>query len=371
MFENYKVPSNLKPQDPRFGSGPSLIPMSFFDSLRATDVHLMGTSHRKDAVKKLVKEMQDGLRTYFKLPADYTVAIGNGGATFLFDMIGLGLVKNKSVHFTCGEFSEKWYKSHKKIPWISAENRAVPTGQGIEAEYVDGADMICTTLNETSTGVQINTFPKMPENCLLAVDATSGAGQVPCDISKVDVFFFSPQKVFASEGGFFVAFMSPKARARALEIAADKNRYIPEIMSWTHCLENSDKHQTYNTPAVTTIFLLNEQVKLMNKLGYDKVCQMAREKANVIYNWAASKPYLEAYVADEKHRSIAVATINVDESKPVDGLIEALEKQKAVYGIDGYRKLGKNQFRISLFHNITIEDTKKLTELLSDALENG
>jgi len=369
-FEQFQVPENLKPADPRFGSGPSLVPVEYIEKLAATGVHLMGTSHRKSPVKKVVKEIQEGLRKYFNVPSDYTIAVGNGGATFLFDMIGLGMVEKKSVHFTCGEFSEKWYKSHAKIPWIEAEQRSVDYGQGITPEAVAGADMICATLNETSTGVQLDSIPKVDDHTILAIDATSGAGQCPIDVSATDMFFFSPQKVFASEGGFFVCIMSPKARARAQKIAADKSRYVPEIMNWNYCLDNSDKNQTYNTPAISTMFFLNEQIKRMNELGYTKVKEMAAKKADLLYSWAETKPYLSAYIKEEKYRSHAVATIDVDEKLPVDGLIERLEELKLVYGIDAYRKLGRNQFRISLFHNISYEDLEKLTKIISLALES-
>jgi phosphoserine aminotransferase len=369
MFDDFTVPSELIPSDPRFGSGPSLIPVDFVEKLSKTGPHLLGTSHRKKAVRDLVGEMQNGLRQYFNIPKDFTVAIGNGGATFLFDMLALGMVEKKAVHFLCGEFSEKWYKASKKIPWIETDKIEVPAGQGITPQAVDGADVIACTLNETSTGVQIDQFPTVSSNQLLMVDATSGGGQVPCDVSKTDVFFFSPQKVFASEGGFFVAILSPKARDRAQKIAADKSRYIPDIMRWDLCLDNSDKGQTYNTPSISTIFFLNEQLKLMNALGYDKVQKMAQEKADLVYGWAQTKPYLSCYIEDQKYRSVAVATIDVDDKVDVNPLIEKLEKDQLVYGIDAYRKLGRNQFRISLFHNITKDDLEKLTKILSLAIE--
>lgn len=371
MFENFNIPSELIPSDPRFGCGPSLIPVEFVTKLAQTGVHLLGTSHRKSAVKNLVKEMQDGLRTYFNVPKDYEIIIGNGGATFLFDMIGLGLVKKKSAHFTCGEFSNKWFKSHQAIPWIEAQEFASAAGLGCSPKAIEGADLIAVTLNETSTGVQTTVMPKVDANTLLCVDATSGAGQVPCDVSLVDVFFFSPQKVFASEGGFFVAIMSPKALGRASEIAKDKSRYIPPIMSWDHAIDNSTKNQTYNTPSISTIFFLNEQVKLMNELGYAKVIEMANAKAKMIYDWAEAKPYLSCYIENAADRSNAVATINLDEKYSADDLIALLEKKKIVYGIDAYRKLGKNQFRISLFHNITINDLEKLLKIISLAVESA
>lgn len=370
MFENYQSPKELRPSDPRFGVGPSLIPLEFVDSLRATGVHYLGTSHRKSVVKNVVKEIQDGLRTYFKIPSDYSVVLGNGGATFLFDMIALGLVQKKATHFICGEFSEKWFKSTKKVPWLEAHSVQVPFGEGIVPADDSSADLIACTLNETSTGVIVPSMPKVHAGALLAVDATSGGGQVACDISQTDVYFFSPQKVFASDGGLWVAILSPKARERALAIAKDKTRYIPDIMSWEQAITNSDQNQTYNTPALVTLWFLNEQVKKMNKAGYDGVIADGVKKAKLVYGWAEEKPYLSCYIKDAKFRSTAVATIDVDDKVNVEDLLKVLSKEKSVYNIDAYRKLGRNQFRIGLFYNISYSDLEKLTKLLSHAIES-
>ncbi len=371
MFENYKTPAELLPSDPRFGCGPSLVPVEFLEKLAATGNSLIGTSHRKPAVRKLVQEAQEGLAKYFNIPSDYQVVLGNGGATFLFDMIALGLVRKKATHFTCGEFSSKWFKSSKSVPWIEASEVSAEFGQGVVAENVADSDLIATTLNETSTGVQVDGLPEVDGDTLLCVDATSGAGQVPCDISKTDVFFFSPQKVFASEGGLWVAFMSPKAIARSKEIEANKERYIPGIMSWDAAISNGEKNQTYNTPSISTIFFLNEQVKLMNEFGgYEKAIEYAEKKAKLLYGWAEEKPYLSCYVGEDKFRSRAVATINLDDKYDASELIKIFEKEGSVNGIDAYRKLGKNQFRISLFHNVKYEDLEKLTKMISMAVES-
>ncbi|EQC47765.1 putative phosphoserine transaminase [Bacteriovorax sp. BSW11_IV] len=368
MFENFNIPAELIPSDPRFGCGPSLIPMSYVESLLATGPHLLGTSHRQDAFKKMFKEIQDGLKKYFEVPADYEVVIGNGGATFLFDMIGLGIVKEKAVHYTCGEFSNKWFKSSDSIPWISAEERAFDYGQGVSYSNHKEFDLVAVTLNETSTGVQIDELPSVNDDQILAIDATSGAGQVPCDVSKTDIFFFSPQKVFASEGGIFVAIMSPKAIKRSEEVAK-LGRYIPEIMSWKQAIENCRKNSTYNTPSITSLFFLNEQVKEMNKLGYKKCQELAQKKADLLYGWAKEKSYLSAYVTEDKFKSTAVATIDIDDKYSADDLCKVLLDKRIAYGIDAYRKLGRNQFRISMFHNIKIEDLEKLTKIISKAIE--
>jgi len=164
--------------------------------------------------------------------------------------------------------------------------------------------------------------------------------------------------------------MSPKALARAKKIAADKSRYVPDIMNWTNAISNSEQNQTYNTPALATLFMMNEQIKRMNSLGYEKVKELALKKADLLYGWAESKPYLSAFIKEKEFRSVAVATIDVDSKVNVDDVIKVLEKKKIVYGIDGYRKLGRNQFRISMFHNIAYSDLEKLTSLLSKMIES-
>jgi len=371
MFETFKVPSELMPSDPRFGVGPSLVPVEALENLAKTGTNLIGRSHRKDEVKNLVKELQNGIRKYFNLPDDYEILLGNGGATLLWDMIGLGLVEKSSLHYVSGEFSEKWYKAHKLIPWINAQQVKVDYGQNINPKEVPGHDLICCTLNETSTGVMLSDIPKMKDpNVLLAVDATSGAGQIKVDFKNIDIYYFSPQKVFASEGGLYIAIFSPKAIARATKIGTDKSRYIPEALKWTHAIENSRHHQTYNTPAIASIFLMNEQVKKMNELGEDKVIELARRKAEYVYAWAESRPYLKAFVENTEFRSQAVATIDVDEKYSAEDLSKALRAQHAAYDIDAYRKLGRNQFRIALFHNVTLEDLQKLTKMISLAIES-
>lgn len=371
MFKNLTIPAELHPSDPRFGCGPSLIPVGHLEKLAQTGKSYMGTSHRKTAVREVVKEIQDGLRSYFNLPHDYEIVLGNGGATFHWDMIGLGLVEKSSLHFVCGEFSEKWFKAHNLIPWINAKAEKVPYGQGIDIKELSGHDMICATLNETSTGVQLSTIPKLNNpDVLMAIDATSGAGQMPMDFANVDIYYFSPQKVFASDGGLYVSILSPKAIKRAQKIAGDPSRFIPESLKWEHAIENSRNNQTYNTPSLATLFLLNEQVKVLNQLGAKKVESLAQQKAELLYHWAETKSYLAPFVKEDRFRSRSVATIDVDERFKVDELTARLRELNVAIDIDGYRKLGRNQLRIAFFHNIDIKDLEKLTRLISYALES-
>lgn len=368
MFENLQVPNELIPSDPRFGVGPSLIPTEFLERLASTGTKLLGTSHRKPAVTSLIKDIHQGLTDYFNIPSDYQIIIGNGGATFFFDMLALGMVQKSSYHFVTGEFSNKWYKSHNKVPWIKAQKEEVTLGHGLNPSSKDGYDFICTTLNETSTGVIINSIPSLGDDQILAVDATSGGGQVPVDMNKVDVYFLSPQKVFASEGGTYVAILSPKALRRAKEIESE-GRYIPEIMSFKNAISNGEKFQTYNTPSVTSLFLLNEQLKEMNKLGESEVVKQSKDKLELIAKWVESKDYLSFYVKDEEFRSNCVATVNVDPKFSVVDLGAKLRDLDIAYDIESYRKLGENQLRISLFHNVKIQDLEKLTLLISYAIE--
>lgn len=371
MFENFKVPKELIPSDPRFGVGPSVVPQAALQKLADTGSELLGTSHRKDAVRNVVKEMQEGLRTYFNLPSDYEVVIGNGGATMLWDMIGLGMIEKSPYHYICGEFSDKWFRANKNIPWLSPEASKVEFGKGINPEAKAGHDFIACTLNETSTGVMLSSLPKVSDDTILAIDATSGAGQIAIDFKKSDLYYFSPQKVFASEGGFYVAILSPKAIARAEKIAKDSTRFVPESMKWAHAIENSRNNQTYNTPAIATIFLLNEQVKLMNKLGEAAVVKEAQRKANLMYKWAEEKSYLSPFIQEKEFRSQAVATIDLDQKYKADDLAAVLRKQGVVYDIDAYRKLGRNQFRISMFHNVSYENLEKLTKIIDLAIDSA
>ena len=370
MFENTKIPSELKPSDARFGVGPSLILQDHVQKLADMSPNILGVSHRSEPVINLCAEMQAGIKKYFNLPAGYEVIMGNGGATFLFDMIGLGLVKKSSLHYVCGEFSNKWFLAHENIPSITAKKIEVKYGTGINPEFDANYDMICATLNETSTGVIFDELPTCDENTLMAVDATSGAGQVELDFNKVDLYFFSPQKVFSAEGGFYIAIMSPKALRRAEELE-DSGTYRPIVMSWKNAIENSLKHQTYNTPCVSNIFLLNEQVKLMNTLGEKKVIELARKKAELMYSWAESKEYLTCFVEEKKFRSHCVATINVDDKYPVGELAKFLRENHLAYDIEAYRKLGLNQLRISMFHNVSYENLEKLTKIITLAIETA
>lgn len=370
MFKNLEIPAHLIPQDARFGVGPSLIPQEFVEKLAKTKNYL-GTSHRKDNVIKVVKELQEGLKTYFNLPEGYEIVIGNGGATLFWEIMGLSLVEAGSSHFVCGEFSEKAYKAHTNIPWIKTCREDVTFGQSIKPFHKEGFDLTCCVLNETSTGVMNTYLPERKAGHLLCVDATSGAGQIKVDFNKVDVYYFSPQKVFASEGGTYIAIMSPQAIEQAMRVSSRTDRFIPIALNLKTAIDISRLHQTYNTPCLSSLFYLNEQVKVMNKLGEDEVIRLAQEKAAIIYDWANEKDYLSHYVVDSSARSISVATIDVDDKYPMSELAKRLRELSIAYDIEAYRRLGRNQLRIALFHNVSKEDLKKLTQIVSYAIENA
>lgn len=370
MFKNLEIPSQLIPSDPRFGVGPSLVPAAFVEKLAETRNYL-GTSHRKPQVVSVVKQIQEGLTKYFNLPAGYEVVLGNGGATLFWEIMGLSLVEKGSSHFVCGEFSEKAYKAHKNIPWINTIVESVAYGESINAYHKDGFDLTLCVLNETSTGVMNTKLPARQDGHLLCVDATSGAGQIKVDFTDIDVYYFSPQKVFASEGGTWIAIMSPAAVEQAFRVSSDKNRFTPIALNLKTAIEYSRLHQTYNTPSLSSLFYLNEQIKLMNELGEDEVIRLAKKKAELLYAWAEEKDYLNCFVKEEQARSLSVATIDVDDKYPVSELLRRLRELEIVLDIDGYRKLERNQLRIALFHNVSHDDLQKLTQLLSYAIETA
>ena len=366
-FSKLDLPKSYIPSDARFTPGPSIIPESFVEKLAKASGRYLGTSHRKSSVINLTKELQQGLKDYFNLPDDYLVILGNGGATCLFDSLSLNAVDKNITHYTCGEFSSKWFKASDLIPGMNAINKSVEFGQGVVFGEDPDAEIICGTLNETSTGVQLSSRPNLKAGQLLAIDATSGGGQIPWDVNKTDYFFFSPQKVFASEGGLFVMCASP---AGVEKILKENNRYIPQFMNLKPYVENSRKHQVFTTPSLSTLFFLNEQVKIMNGIGRSKVEQEGEEKAQILYKWAEEKDYLSCFVEEEQFRSRTVATINVDDKLKVDPLLKFLDEENFVHGINSYRKLGKNQFRIAFFPQIKKEDVERLTHLLSFYLES-
>ncbi|WP_242677374.1 phosphoserine transaminase [Streptomonospora litoralis] len=356
----------MLPSDGRFGCGPSKVRPEQLTSLASSGSGYMGTSHRQKPVKSLVGRVRSGLSQLFSLPEGYEVVVGNGGTTAFWDIAAHGLLREKSQHLSFGEFSSKFVKVAKGAPWL-AEPSVVGTDPGTHGEPVaeDGVDAYALTHNETSTGVAmpIRRVPGAAEDALLMVDATSGAGGLPVDISETDVYYFAPQKCFASDGGLWVAVMSPKALARVDEIAAS-GRYIPEFFSLTTAVDNSRKDQTYNTPAVATLMLLADQVEWMNANGgLDWAVRRTAESSSVLYSWAEKIDYASPFVTDPAKRSQVVGTIDFADSVDAAAVAATL-RANGIVDTEPYRKLGRNQLRIGMFPAIEPDDVRRLTECI-------
>lgn len=367
MFENVTLPKELLPQDGRFCSGPSLVKTEFVEELAKIAPHYLGTSHRQSTVKNHVGNTIKLLRSYLNIPADYKVAMGNGSASLVWDMVTFALTEKKSIHFTNGEFSNKWFKSANGAPWVEAKKVEAKVGTLPEIKEHEGYDVHCATLNETSTGVMMNEIPKL-NNSLLAIDATSVAGAINVDLSKVDLFYFSPQKAFGSEGGLWIGIFSPRALAR-IDSVKKSGRYIPAMLDFQTAIENGEKNQTYNTPSLGTIFLLEKSLEWFNKQGLAKIHEQQVEKAKLLDDWVERRSELSQYVQDESIRSLSVRTINIQEDVPYTDLTKRL-REFGILDIDCYRKLGENQLRIAFFPLIAKSDIEKLIQCIDYMLDH-
>jgi len=365
-----EIPTDLKPLDGRFGCGPSKIRPEAIAALGDNNALLLGTSHRQAPVKNLVKEVRNGIAELFSLPEGYEVILGNGGSTAFWDIATFNLIQQRSQHLVFGEFSSKFASAAQEAPFLGDPTiiKAEP-GSHPEARFEEGVDSYALTHNETSTGVAAPILrPAGTEGSLVLVDATSAAGGLAVDMTESDVYYFAPQKSFASDGGLWIAIMSPAALARVAEIKSG-GRWIPAFFDLTTAIENSRLEQTYNTPALTTLFLLNEQTKWMNNGGgLSFAAGRSAESAAHLYSWAESTSYTEPFVTDPEMRSNVVGTINFDES------IDAMEVAKTlrVNGIvdtEPYRKLGKNQLRIAMFPAIDPDDVRALTACIDYVVE--
>ncbi len=360
------IPADLLPADGRFGAGPSKIQTSHLDALAATGASLMGTSHRQAPVKNTVGRVRDGLASLFSLPEGYQIVLGNGGATAFWDVAAFGLVRNKSQHLTFGEFSSKFASSVKKAPWL-AEPTIISSDPGSRPEAVAeaGVDVYGWAHNETSTAVMAPVLRPagIDDDALVLVDATSGAGGLPVDLNEVDAYYFAPQKCFASDGGLWIAAMSPKALARAEEIAASE-RYIPPFFSLPTAIDNSQKNQTYNTPSIATLFLMAEQLDWMNANGGLKgMVERTTASSDALYGWAEKTEYTSCYVADPSMRSLVIGTIDFDER--IDAAVVAkVLRANGVVDTEPYRKLGRNQLRIAMYPAIDASDVEQLTRAI-------
>ena len=362
MFEDLKLPAGIIPNDGRFGSGPSKVPTEFLDKLQQSGKSILGNSHRNPIILDLVKRCQDKLKSYLNVPADYQILLGNGGASIIWEMLGFSVVKEKSAHFACGEFSSKWHSLTKAMPWLKAEKFESDYGTLPELNYSGDADLIAITQNETSTGVMIPGCPSFNHDALLCVDATSIAGVTQWNFDKTDLYYFSLQKAFGSEGGLFFGIASPKFIQRVEEMKS--SRYIPNMMSFSEVVANSEKNQTLNTPSLTTLFFLECALdELISRGGIVAVEKESKEKANFLYSFAENSKYMSPYVKNIEFRSLSVATLDLADEVNANDLVKAFRKN-GIYDINSYRKLGRNQIRIGIFPFVRFDDVKKLTQCL-------
>lgn len=358
------IPADLLPVDGRFGAGPSKVRPEQIQALVDKSRSVMGTSHRQKPVKSEVAALRAGLAQLFSMPEGYEVVIGDGGTTAFWEIATFGLLRDRAQFLTFGEFGSKFAGSAKAAPFLG-EQSVIKSEPGDAPDFAPAAgfDAYCTPHNETSTGVAIPPYRPagIDDDALVLIDATSGAGGLPVNISDVDVYYFSPQKCFASDGGLFIAIMSPKAIARAEEIKAS-GRYIPAFLDLMTAIENSRLDQTYNTPALATILMMNEQIKWFNDNGgLDWCVARTAESSGAIYDWAEASSYATPFVTDPAKRSAVVATIDFDDSIDAEVVAKVL-RANGIVDTEPYRKLGRNQLRISVFPAVEPSDVRQLLQ---------
>ncbi|HEU0100933.1 MAG TPA: phosphoserine transaminase [Mycobacteriales bacterium] len=365
------IPPTLLPADGRFGAGPSKVREAQLDALVATGRGYLGTSHRQAPVKRQVARLRAGVRQLFSLPDGYEVVLGNGGATEFWDIATFGLIEHRSQHLTFGEFASKFAAAATAAPFLADPSvvAAEPGGHPLPRPE-PGIDLYALTHNETSTGVMmpIRRPAGADEGALVAVDATSGAGGLPVDPSEFDVYYFSPQKCFASDGGLWVALMSPAALERVARIAAS-GRWVPASYDLTIALDNSTKDQTYNTPSLATIFLMAEQVDWINgQGGLDWAVERTADSSSRLYTWADKSPYASCFVTDPADRSQVVGTVDLADSIDAPTVSRVL-RAHGIVDTEPYRKLGRNQLRISMFPAVEPDDVEALTACIDHVVE--
>jgi phosphoserine aminotransferase len=357
-----KIPADLLPADGRFGCGPSKVRPEQLAALAGAG-SLMGTSHRQQPVRSLVGRVRSGLSELFSLPDGYQVVLGNGGSTAFWDAAAFGLVRERALHLAYGEFSAKFAESTRGAPFLAdpVVVKADP-GTAPEPQADASCDVLAWAHNETSTGVSVPVVrpAEATEGQLVVVDATSGAGGLPVDARQADTYYFAPQKGFASDGGLWIALMSPAALERVAELSAS-DRWIPQFLSLATAVDNSLKDQTYNTPALGTLVLLADQVDWMNGLGgLDACVARTADSSGRLYSWAEASEYATPFVADPAHRSQVVGTIDLAESVDAAAVARVL-RANGVVDTEPYRKLGRNQLRIGMFPAVEPADVTALT----------
>ena len=366
-----RIPADLLPADGRFGAGPSKIRPAQLEALAATGRSYLGTSHRQKPVRAQVGRLRTGLRELFALPDGYEVVLGNGGATEFWDIATFGLISSRSQHLSFGEFSSKFAAAAQAAPFLD-EPSVVKSEPGTHPLPVaePGVDLYALTHNETSTGVAmpIARVDGADDGALVAVDATSGAGGLPVDAGQFDVYYFSPQKSFASDGGLWVALMSPAALERVAAVKAS-GRWVPASYDLGIAVDNSRLDQTYNTPALATVFLMAEQVDWLNgQGGLDWAVSRTRASSEALYGWADRSPVATPFVQDPAMRSQVIGTVDFDAS--VDAAtVAAVLRENGVVDTEPYRKLGRNQLRVAMFPAIEPSDVEALTACVDHVVE--
>ena len=366
-----EIPAALRPVDGRFGSGPSKVRPEAVAALAAAAPTYLGTSHRQSGVRSVVGRVRTGLASLFALPDGYEVLLGNGGATAFWDIATFGLIRSRSQHLVFGEFSSKFAAAANSAPFLAAPQviSAEPGTHPAPHPEAD-VDVYALTHNETSTGVTmpLRRSAGAADDALVCVDATSAAGAIRFDVLETDVYYFAPQKVLASDGGLWLAAVSPRALARVAEIAAS-GRWIPASLDLSTAVEQSRLDQTYNTPALATLLLLAEQVEWLNALGgLEGAAARCDDSAARLYGWAEASPYAEPFVKDPEQRSPVVGTIDFDAS--VDAAaVAAVLRRNGIVDTEPYRKLGRNQLRIAMFPAIDPDDVSALTHCIDHVVE--
>lgn len=361
------IPADIKPADGRFGCGPSKVRPEQLTALAAAG-NLFGTSHRQAPIKNLVGRVRDGVKQLFATPDGYEVILGNGGSTAFWDAAAFGLIDKRSLHLTYGEFSSKFASCVAKNPFvgdpiiIKADAGSAPAVQSDP-----DVDVVAWAHNETSTGVAVP-IQRPAGDALVAIDATSAAGGLPVNIADTDAYYFAPQKNFASDGGLWLAVMSPAALARVEQISAT-GRWVPDFLSLPIAIENSLKNQTYNTPAIATLILLAEQLDWLNgNGGLDWAVKRTADSSQRLYSWAQARPFTTPFVADPALRSQVVGTIDFNDDVDAAAVAKVL-RANGIVDTEPYRKLGRNQLRVAMFPAIDPDDISALTACVDWVVE--
>jgi len=364
------IPTELLPVDGRFGCGPSKVRPESLAALAGDGAALMGTSHRQKPVKSLVGRVRAGLRELFSLPDGYEVVLGNGGTTAFWDAASFGLIRERSAHGAYGEFSARFATVTAGAPFLGDPLvTAAEPGSLVLPPAADGVDAYAWAHNETSTGVMAPVLrpPGATEDALVLIDATSGAGGLPVDLAETDVYYFAPQKCFAGDGGLWIALMSPRALQRIAEIKASR-RWMPAFLDLSIAVDNSAKEQTYNTPAVATVFLLADQLDWLNSSGgLQAAVARTKDSSSRLYGWAEASEYATCFVTDPAARSYVVGTIDFAESVDATAVAAAL-RANGIVDTEPYRKLGRNQLRIGMFPAVDPDDVSALTRCIDHVI---